>query len=73
MIEGRAEKPHPVTLATDKGFDAADFVAGLRELNVTPHIAKNTSRKSAIVRRTTRHPGYTASQRIRKRNEEGFG
>jgi transposase len=73
MIEERAERPHPVTLAADKGFDAADFVAGLREMNVTPHIAQNTSRKSAIDRRTTRHPGYTASQRIRKRIEEGFG
>jgi transposase len=73
MIEERAERPHPVTLAADKGFDAADFVAGLREMNVTPHIAQNTSRRSAIDRRTTRHPGYTASQRIRKRIEEGFG
>lgn len=73
MIEEHAGRPHPVTLAADKGFDAADFVAGLREMNVTPHIAQNTSRRSAIDRRTTRHPGYTVSQRIRKRIEEGFG
>ncbi len=44
MIEERAERPHPVTLAADKGFDAADFVAGLREMDVTPRIAQNTSR-----------------------------
>ena len=50
------------------------FVAGLQELNATPHVAQNTSnRRSAIDRRTTRHPGYTVSQRIRKRIEEGFG
>ncbi len=73
VIEVRAERPHPVTLAADKGFDAADFVAGLREMNVSPHIAQNMSRKSAIDRRSTRYPGYTASQRIRKRIEEGFG
>jgi transposase len=73
LIEERADRPHPVTLAADKGFDAADFVAGLREMNVTPHIAQNTSRRAAIDRRTTRHPGYTTSQRIRKRIEEGFG
>jgi len=73
MIEERADRPHPVTLAADKGFDAADFVAGLREMNVTPHIAQNTNRRSAIDRRTTRHPGYTTRQRIRKRIEEGFG
>ena len=30
-------------------------------------------RRSAIDRRTTRHPGYAKSQRIRKRIEEAFG
>ncbi len=73
MIEERAERPHPVTLAADRGFDAADFVAGLREMNVTPHIAQNTSRKSATDRRATRRPGYTISQRVGKRIEEGLG
>ena len=29
--------------------------------------------RSAIDRRTTRHPGYDTSQRIRKRIEEAFG
>ena len=73
MIEPRADRPNPITLAGDKGFDAADFVMELREINVTPHIAQNTSRSSAIDGRTTRHPGYAVSQRIRKRIEEGFG
>ena len=73
MIEPRADRPNPVTLAGDKGFDAADFVMELREINVTPHLAQNTSRRSAIDGRTTRHPGYAVSQRIRKRIEEGFG
>jgi len=42
--------------------------------HVTPHIARNTAgRRSAIDGRTTRHPGYAASQRIRKRIEESFG
>ena len=46
----------------------------LRTLNVRPHLAQNTSRRrSAIDRRTTRHPGYAASQRARKRIEEAFG
>ncbi len=37
-------------------------------------MAQNTSgRRSAIDRRTTRHPGYAMSQRIRKRIEEAFG
>jgi hypothetical protein len=41
---------------------------------VRPHVARNISgRRSAIDGRTTRHPGYAASQRIRKRIEEAFG
>jgi hypothetical protein len=39
-----------ITLGADKGYDAAAFVADMRALNVTPHIAQNVSgRRSAIV------------------------
>jgi len=63
-----------LTLGGDKGYDTADFVETLRELKVTPHVAQNdTRRRSAIDRRTVRHPGYAVSQRIRKRVEEMFG
>jgi IS5 family transposase len=49
-------------------------VADIRERRVTPHVARNTSKRpSAIDGRTTRHPGYAISQRIRKRVEEIFG
>ena len=70
---GRQAGRHRATLDADKGYDVADFVADLRDLNITPHVAQNTARRSAIDRRTTRHPGYAASQRMRKRVEEGFG
>jgi transposase len=74
MIETRADRPRAVTLGADRGYDAADFVEELRTLNVRPHVAQNTTRRrSAIDRRTTRHPGYAASQRARKRIEEAFG
>ncbi len=74
MIQGFADRPSAVTLGADKGYDAADFVEELRTINVRPHVARKTSgRRSAIDRRTTRHPGYAASQRIRKRIEEAFG
>jgi transposase len=73
MIEPRAERSRPVTLGADRGFDAADFVNELRTLNVRPHVAQNTTRRSAIDGRTTRHASYEASQRIRKRIEEAFG
>jgi transposase len=74
LVESRADRPHPITLAADKAYDTADFVMELRERTVTPHVAQNTAgRRSAIDRRTTRHPGYDLSQRIRKRIEEAFG
>ena len=62
------------TVAGDKGYDTAGFVADVRELGITPHVAPNTTnRRSAIDGRTTRHPGHVVSQRIRKRIEEPFG
>jgi transposase len=74
MIEPHADRPRSITLGGDKNFDAADLVNELRSMNVTPHVAQNTgNRRSAIDGRTTRHDGYTASQRIRKRIEEAFG
>jgi IS5 family transposase len=74
MIEPRADRPRPITLGADKGYGAEDFVNELRSMNATPHVAQNTSRRSsAIDGRTTRHPGYAVSQRIRKRGEEAFG
>ncbi len=74
MIEAWADRPRAITLGADRGYDAADFVEELRTMNVRPHVARNTSRRrSAIDGRTTRHLGYAASQRIRKRIEEAFG
>lgn len=73
MLDERKRKPK--TLGADKGYDTKNFVAGLRERKVTPHVAANTKRRggSAIDGRTTRHEGYSLSQRIRKRVEEAFG
>jgi len=77
MIETAIEAGAPaerVTLGADKGYDTAAHVACLREMGVTPHVAQHTNgRRSAIDGRTTRHPGYAISQRIRKRIEEPFG
>jgi len=74
MVQHVADRPCAVSLGADRGYDAADFVEELRGINVRPHVAQNTSgRRSAIDKRTTRHSGYAASQRIRKRIEEAFG
>ena len=63
-----------ITLGADKAYDTADFIAEMRRLRVTPHVAQNdTNRRSAIDGRTTRHPGYAVSLRKRKRIEEVFG
>ena len=64
----------PATLGADRGYDTRDFVARCRQRGVTPHVAQHsTGRRSAIDGRTTRHPGYLVSQRLRKRVEEVFG
>jgi transposase len=61
-----------ITLGADKGYDDRGFVARLRQMCVTPHVAAK-DRHSAIDRRTTRHAGYRVSQRKRKLTEEPFG
>jgi transposase len=64
-----------VTVGADKAYDTADFVANMRAMKVTPHVAQNISahRGSNIDARTTRHSGYEISQVIRKRIEEANG
>ena len=74
MIEPRADTLEVITLGGDKGYDAADFVMELREINVTPHIARNTTRRSAIDGRTTRIPvtqQANASASVSKRASAG--
>lgn len=64
-----------ITVAGDKGFDTRHFVTECRRLKVTPHVAMNvtTTRTTNLDGRTVNFPGYTVSQRIRKRIEEIFG
>jgi transposase len=79
MLDRRGRKGR-ATLGADKAYDVGSFVAALRARRVTPHIAVDGRvsklgkvRKTAIDRRTLRHPGYAVSQRLRKRIEELFG
>jgi transposase len=80
LIDGHRPGTRRVTLGADKAYDVTDFIAALRQRNVTPHIAVDghltktgKRRKTAIDTRTTRHAGYAISQVIRKRIEEPFG
>ena len=62
---------HRVTVGADRNYDTQEFVRVCREMRVTSHVARRVY--SAIDGRTTRHPGYHLSQRVRKRIEEIFG
>lgn len=65
-----------ITVAGDKAYDTRDFIAGLRAMHATPHVAQYAAtgrRGSAVDGRTTRHPGYAISQQKRKLVEQGFG
>jgi hypothetical protein len=74
MVVRHSPGSRRLTLGADKAYDVHGFVDDLRNLNVTPHIAQNTTnRSSAIDVRTTRHSGYAISQQKRKRTEEPFG
>jgi hypothetical protein len=66
----RRKRKSLVTLGADKGYDTRGFIASVRQLGVTPHVAQNVERLggTAIDARTVRHAGYEI-----KRVEEIFG
>lgn len=75
IADARQANPEaPITLGADKGYDAAEFVAELQRLEVTPHVAQNTSgRRSAVPDEVAQADGYDLSMKCRKRIEQGFG
>src|SRR5471032_3221528 len=44
LMVNRVESTERVTVAGDKGYDTRDFVAQLRGMNATPHVAQNEKR-----------------------------
>ena len=64
-----------LTVGADKLYDTRAWVATVRTMRITPHVAQFDRPRggSAIDRRTTRHPGYAVSQRKRKLVEQAFG
>ncbi len=64
-----------LTVAGDKAYDTRAWVAGVRRMGITPHVAQNefVYGGSAIDARTTRHGGYRLSHRKRKLMEQAFG
>ena len=71
LDDARQRGYRPSTLGADKGYDTRKCVRAMRNRGVTSHVARR--RHSAIDGRTTRHAGYRASQKVRKRVEEVFG
>jgi transposase len=60
-----------ITTGADKAYDTRDFVSTLRELGVTPHVARRQN--GAIDERTSRHSGYAISLSKRWLVEKPFG
>ena len=75
--EMAADRPgrHQKTIGADKNYDTRGFVAEMRRIGVTPHVAQNSGRSggSAIDGRTTRHEGYAKSIHARRGIEKIFG
>jgi transposase len=72
LARERGRRRGRMSVAADRGYDTADFVAGVRALGVTPHVAAKKC-SSAIDGRTSRHASYAVSLRRRKLIEEGYG
>jgi len=64
-----------ITVGADKWYDTREWVATVRQMRITPHVAASVNRRggSAIDGRTARHVGYAVSQRKRKLVEQAFG
>ena len=64
-----------LTVAADKAYDTRAWVAAVRRMHITPHVAQNEFGYggTAIDARTTRHVGYRLSHRKRKLIEQAFG
>jgi transposase len=64
-----------LTVAADKAYDTRAWVAAVRQMHITPHVAQNEFGYggTAIDARTTRHVGYRLSHRQRKLIEQAFG
>jgi transposase len=70
LVENR-KRSGRITTGADKAYDTRDFVDTVRELGVTPHVARR--QHGAIDERTSRHLGYGISLSKRWLVEKPFG
>ncbi len=71
LYELTGKRSGRITTGADKAYDTRDFVDTVRELGVTPHVARR--QHGAIDERTSRHPGYAISLSKRWLVEKPFG
>jgi transposase len=70
------EQTRPITLGADKLYQEKEFIRGLRERQVIPHVAEyepNPQWPNWLSEPERRDPGYAISQRKRKLVEKVFG
>ena len=48
-VERETAKDMRITVGADKGLDTADFVSDMRDFNVTPHLAQNTTNQLSAI------------------------
>lgn len=75
MVKRSLERGHSTrqpTLAADKNYDTAEFVAALGPLGIAPHISAK-AKGSAVPEAVKATEGYAVSLRRRKMIEEAFG
>lgn len=68
----RGGKDHTPTIAADRGYDVADFIAQVQQRKILPHVAAKTQ-DSAVPESVKQTEGYAVSLRRRKMIEEAFG
>jgi transposase len=70
------EQTRPITLGADKLYQEKEFIAGLRQRKVVPHVAEyepNPHWPNWLSEEERQDPGYAVSQRKRKLVEKVFG
>jgi len=76
MLDGLHERAERITLGADKAYQEDQFIGGLRERGVMPHVAEyavNPSQFPNWLREEERnHPGFAHSQKKRKLVEQVF-
>ena len=60
-------------MGADKGFDTVDFVADMRDFNVTPHVAQNTTNRLSAIDHRTNYRGLRDQSAEAQAGEEPFG